>query len=357
MNRPQRDLLNAKNVYIGIDVHLKQWNVCIYQGGICRKTFQQSPSVEALMSHLQTYYGGMQYYSAYEAGFCGLHIHYALCEAGIHNVVFNPADIAQRDKDRKRKTDKVDARKIAMALARGELENILILPAWRIDDRNLLRIRNHCVDNVMRSKIRLRHFLHFNGIAIPDEFKAGHWSHAFIDWLKSLSIQDTTSSMQALAVAIDVLEGDMNQLKEINDKILELMSTDRYERDYRLLRTIPGIGPTTAFTLLLECGDISTFSSADKFCAFIGVVPDIDQSDTHNGRCGITRRRHRVLRYMLTEAAWRAIKIDPGLSKLYCKYCCRMAKQKSIVKIAHKLAKMIKFVLSNKEPYAPQNED
>lgn len=62
---------NSQNVYIGLDVHLKQWNVCVCQGGVCRKSFQQSPDVGALLAHLRRLYPGMKYYSAYEAGVCG----------------------------------------------------------------------------------------------------------------------------------------------------------------------------------------------------------------------------------------------------------------------------------------------
>lgn len=353
--RTQSSELNARNqnVYIGLDVHLKQWNVCIFQGGILRKTFQQPSCTDALLSHLRANYPGMSYYSAYEAGVCGLSVHYALEDAGIHNIVFNAADIAEKHKERVRKTDKSDARKIARALYNGELECIHIPPRERTADRNLLRVRQFCLDDVKRSKIRLRHFLHTNGITIPEEFANGHWTKAFFLWLEaqySTELADA-STAEALGSMTRMVLSGMEYLAETEDRLKVLMDGPDYASDYALLRGIPGIGHLTAVTLLLECGDLKDFSSANKFCAFVGLVPDIHQSDEHNVRCGITRRRHKTLRYMLTEAAWRAVAKDENISRLFTKYSRRMAKPKAIVKIANKLAKIITFVLHNKTAY------
>ena len=341
---------DSQNVYIGLDVHLRQWNVCIYHGGIRRKPFQQPPSVEALLSHLKENYPDMNYFSAYESGVSGNSIHYELEDNGIRNIVFNPADIPQKNKDRKRKTDKADASKIARALSHGDLKCIHIPSKERTQHRNILRVRNCYIEDVKRSKIRIRHLLHVNGIGIPDEYKNGRWPKAFFTWLQKLYPDNNVTGQAIRAMTIGLLN-QMSLLKDVEVRIRDLMKKDCYAKDFHLLRTIPGIGETTAYTLLLECGDLSAFSSADKFCAFLGLIPDTDISDQHEVKCGITLRRHKVLRYMLTESAWRAVSLDSGFSKLYTKYSRRMPKQKAIVKIAHKLAKIIKFVLTNKKAY------
>ena len=340
----------SQNVYIGLDVHLRQWNVCIYHCGIRRKPFQQPPTVNALLSHLRSNYPDMNYFSAYEAGVCGNSIHYELENNGIRNIVFNPADIAQKDKERKRKTDRIDAAKIARALSHGELECIHIPSKERAGHRNLLRVRNCHSSDVKRSKIRIRHLLHVNGIGIPAEYGNGRWPQAFLTWLLELYPDDNATG-QAISSMTSGLSDQLSRLRDVESRIRSLMAKDCYAESYRLLRTIPGIGETTAYTLLLECGNLDSFSSAEKFCSFVGLVPDTDRSDTHEGRCGITRRRHKTLRYMLTEAAWRAVSADSGFSKLYVRYSRRMPRQKAIVKIAHKLAKIIKFVITNKKAY------
>lgn len=338
--------------YIGLDVHLKQWNVCIYHGGIKRKSFQQSPSVDVLMKHLESNYPGLAYHSAYEAGVCGFSIHYALEKAGVKNIVFNAADIRQTNKERARKTDSIDASKIARELSQGQLKSIHIPPKERVDDRSLLRERGMLLGDIKRLKARIRHFLHVNGIRIPDEYSAGKWPKSFVKWLKG-PCSDAAEKSTAFVICdmTDTLVGMAERLKIVDKRIASLMQTKAYSDDYSLLMGIPGIGKITACTILLECGDLSEFSSAEKFCAFIGLVPDMNRSDEHEGKCSITRRRHKILRYMLTECAWKAISVDSHLSGLYVKYSRRMPRAKAIVKIANKLAKIIKFVMRNKTAY------
>lgn len=342
---------DPQKVYIGLDVHLRQWNVCIIQGGIKRKSFQQDPSAEVLHKHLKRFYPGMEYYSAYEAGFSGAATHYELLSFGINNIIFNAADVSQTDKERRRKTDAVDAAKIARSLANGQLDCIHIPPQWRLEDRNLIRLRSAQISDIKRKKIRLRHFLHNNGIRIPTEY-ANRWTMRFIEWIATTACEMNNATGEALEFMRQDLVRALNDHKNLNRKLLELMRTDRYRTDFELLRTVPGIGAVTAITLLLECGDLSDFSSAEAFCAFVGLVPDSDQSGPHDPDCSITKRRHKVLRYMMTECAWRAIVKDAHLSSLYAQYTKRMAAPKAIVKIANKLAKIIKFVLKNKKAYA-----
>lgn len=345
------NLFDPENVYIGLDVHLAHWNVCIIQGGIKRKPFQQPPSAATLLSHLMKHYPGMHYYSAYEAGFCGCTVHYELQKLGIDNIIFNAADVSQTNKEKVRKTDSIDAAKIARSLAHGDLHCIHIPPQWRLEDRNLIRLRSTQISDIKRQKSRLRHFLHTNGIHIPEEYGSS-WPQKFFEWIRQRASELNNNTGDALLRMCDSLSRALDEHQDLNRQLIELMKTERYDKDYSLLRTVPGVGAVTAITVLLECGDLVDFSSADAFCAFVGLVPDSEQSANHDPDCNITQRRHKTLRYMLTECAWRAIRQDQYFSDLYAKYCKRMPKQKAIVKIANKLAKIIKFVLKNKMAYA-----
>lgn len=292
----------------------------------------------------------MRYFSAYEAGFSGCSTHYELLSAGIGNIIFNAADVSQTNKEKVRKTDSVDAAKIARSLAHGELRCIHIPPQWRLRDRSLIRLRASQVSDIKRLKIRIRHFLHTNGIPVPDEYRR-RWTLGFIEWIRQQALELNNSVGEVLEIMRQGLVRLLSDHGCLNRKLVRLMRTDRYCGDYELLRSVPGVGSITAITLLLECGDLADFSSAEAFCSFVGLVPDSRQSGAHNPECGITRRRHRVLRYMLTECAWRAVSRDSRLSALYAAYTRRMPAQKAIVKIANKLAKLIKFVLKNKKAY------
>lgn len=348
--------IKLQNAYIGIDVHLNQWHIAITQGGITRKPFVQSPNVEALLNHLTKNYPGCNYYSAYEAGFCGFSIHRSLIAAGISNIVVNAADIPHSDKERVRKTDSVDAAKISRELSKGTLKSVFIPSVEQQNDRAYLRCRQMIVNDIKRIKARIRHALHSNGITIPKEFPRRSWSIPFVGWIEKLCIEDLSEGVSTFITSmLDTLSQQQARLKEIETRIRFLMQSEKYQKNYTLLHSIPGMGDVTIHTILLECGDLSSFTSADKFCSFIGLVPDMHQSDNHNPKCNITQRRHKTMRYMFTECAWRAIHTDESMSKCYAHYCRNMPKTKAIIRLANKLAKITKFVLKNQTPYVQKD--
>jgi hypothetical protein len=82
-----------QNFYVGTDVHKKQWTSTIRLDGTYIKTCTMEPSARALATHLQSNYPNGNYYSVYEAGFCGTSYHQELCSLGIKNIIINPADL------------------------------------------------------------------------------------------------------------------------------------------------------------------------------------------------------------------------------------------------------------------------
>ena len=92
-------------------------------------------SVEVLKNYLWKMYPEANFHSVYEAGFCGYWIHQKLVTYGINNIVVNPADIPTTDKEKKRKTDRVDSRKLGRSLRSGELHSIYIGSESKLDDR------------------------------------------------------------------------------------------------------------------------------------------------------------------------------------------------------------------------------
>ena len=62
---------SGQNIYVGFDVHLKDWKVTIMAESLVHKTFSQPPDAKALHSYLVNNFPGGTYHSADEAGFCG----------------------------------------------------------------------------------------------------------------------------------------------------------------------------------------------------------------------------------------------------------------------------------------------
>lgn len=133
--------------------------------------------------------------------------------------------------------------------------------------------------------------------------------------------------------------------------IKALSRTERYREDVELLTGIPGIGLITAMVLLTELGDISRFRNLDALCWYIGLVPMTDSSGDRDRVGHITKRQNKVLRSMMVESSWIAIRNDPALMLAYQKLVKRMRPAKAIIRISKKMVNRIRYVLKTRKPY------
>lgn len=344
---------NGQNIYIGIDVHLKSWNVSIFTASVKMKPFSQPPQASALYAYLQRNFPGGNYYSAYESGFCGFSAHFELLRYGINNIVFNAADIKDSHKERARKTDATDSAKIARNLRDGNLEAIHVPTQEELANRQLLRTRKTIVKNQTQTKIRIKSFLNLYGIRYPEEFETSgsHWSQRFILWIKETISKMPAGQCKSCEFLLRNLEYQHRELLAVTRELRDLMKTSKYEEDYRLLLTVPGIGFTSATTFLLEIGDVSRFSNSDHLASFIGLVPDTRSSGETDTKTGITSRSNRNLRELFIESAWKAIRKDPALTMAYENLRKRMEPNKAIIRIARKINNRVLYVLRTKKEY------
>ena len=339
---------------MGIDTHLKDWKSTVMVGDCMYKTFSQDPSPEVLKNYLARNFPNGNYYSAYEASFCGVKAHRELINLGIKNIVVNPADIPTTDKERKHKEDARDSRKIAKQLSKKDLTAIYVHDIETEGDRHLVRYRKTLAKDLARTKIRIKMQLYFFGIKIPTQFAdKSYWSKKFTNWLEQMELP-TESAKKVLNGHLEMAdllrERQYSTLKEIR----ALADKHRYKDNYILLLTLPGIGSLTAMMLLTELGDIARFKHLDKLCSFIGLIPTTNSSGDREKTGDITPRGNKMLRSAIVESAWVAIRNDPALMLAYQKLIKRMKGQNAIIRIAKKLVSRILFVLKNKKAYVPK---
>ena len=200
-----------------------------------------------------------------------------------------------------------------------------------------------------RCKNQIKSILFFYGILIPEE---GHWSRNFINWIESIRMERASGDL-ALKAHLEELKHLRQIIANLNKAILALSRTEEYRDKVLLLKSVPGISTLTAMMLLTELCDISRFSSLDKLASYAGLVPDIKSSGETEYTAGITYRRNAILRTVLIEASWVAVRKDPALMMAFNKLSLRMKKTKAIVHIARKLLNRIRFVLKNRQRYVP----
>lgn len=341
---------SGQDIFVGIDVHKKSWAVSIYSREFELKTFSQPPGVEQLSGYLRKHYPGASYKLAYEAGFCGFWIQREFTRQQTDCVVIHPGDVPTSDKDRKRKQDKVDSRKIARGLRNGELNAVFIPQEEQEADRQLLRSRAKITKDATVVKNRIKAFLKVRGIEIPAEYNEGRWSHIFIGWLESLSFSASSNKI-ALTAYIDELKFLINKQKQLLQGIVDLSKTEYYASNVKLLKTIPSIGSLSAMILLTEIGDISRFKKPEHFFSYCGITPNCHSSGDKEYIGSMGKRGNSILKTLLIECSWVAVRKDPALLLYYKQQLPKMPANKAIVKVARKLASRIRYVLKEQKEY------
>jgi transposase len=350
MNKSSKLDFEGQQIYVGMDIHKKSWSISIFTEEFEHKTFTQPPEVGTLVNYLKRNFPGASYQSVYEAGYSGFWIHDRLQEHGVQCLVVNPADVPTKDKERTKKTDRVDCRKLARSLRNGEIQGIYVPSRTKVEDRSLVRTRHSMVKKQTRCKNQIKSILQFYGIHIPEEVANSHWSKRFIAWLESVRMERASGNI-ALKVHLEELNNTRKIIADITRSIRTLANSEEYRQNVRLLKTVPGISTLTAMTLLTELYEICRFKTLDKLCSYAGLIPNTNSSGETDRKTGITNRRNAQLRGILIESAWVAVRKDPALLMAFTTLCKKMPKTNAIIRIARKLLNRIRYVLNNQQEY------
>ncbi len=334
---------SGKSIYVGIDVHQKDYQVAKIYNGICLGNHRMAANEDGLIEHLRSHYPGADFHCVYESCAWGFNLQRRLTAAGMECMVVHAADVSTSDKERKRKTDPVDALKLARNLESRDLKAIHVPDETIQKERNLIRYRSGVVGNINRIKNKIKSLLKFQGIQIPAPFAKNNWSNNFLKWVEEQGSKDELLG-DTLLLMLEELRLLRQHLLKVEKK-LRALRKGKYAAKAKLATSVAGIGPTTAMLFLLEIGDINRFKGFDALNAFVGFCPDKDSSGETDRDRGITSRRHKKLRTALIEAAWEAIRVDPALMDSYEALTKRMKGTYAIIRIARKLLRRLRAVL------------
>ncbi len=225
-----------------------------------------------LANYLNSNYPWASFEIAYEAGFSGFWLQRKLEQMNFNCIVLNASDIPQTNKGALNKTDKIDSRRIALALRTRQISGIYIPTEEQEDDRLILRQRAQVVRNMVRAKNVIKSLLYYKGIRMPQRFTSSN-SKKFSTWIKSLQHNDESTRI-ALDQKIKHLEFLRTELLEITKYIRTLMRSEKYRQSSELLRSIPGIGNINCFAFLTEIGDIKRFVTTQGKSYQYSLIPE-----------------------------------------------------------------------------------
>lgn len=124
-----------------------------------------------------------------------------------------------------------------------------------------------------------------------------------------------------------------------------------------LIQSVPGVGFITALTILCECGDITRFDNMDELSSYAGLCPRVTQSgeSAHHGH--ISKQGPPVLRWVLQQAAWVALRCDPNARRIYARISKRAGNKKAATALARKLLSYAWSVCRQGRPFVWPNPE
>ena len=276
-----------------------------------------------------------------------------LLDNGLAPVVINPLHTNLYRKSlslRQTKTDRIDARTIAMMLMSDvDLKSYTDILYHNEELKSLTRYRFDKVREVSKLKQSVSRLvnilfpeleslvssLHLTSIyAILSEFPGakqiadshlthfravlknaskGRYGREKADEIHAAAAKSIGSVSQAKSLE---LKHTIQQIRLLDKEIAETEASIREIMDGMAspILSIPGIGYRMGAMILAEIGDFSKFESADKILAYAGLSPSIYQSGKFNATgayAHMEKRGSRYLRYALINAAKYVCHWDP----------------------------------------------
>ncbi len=276
------------------------------------------------------------------------------------------------------KNDLGDADWIAELCLNGMIEPSRIFPKADRDLRRLTRIREGYVNDMTREKNRIHHALESCGIklssVLSDVFgKAGQSilsglleGRTIDDILKGVNLKRIKATAEEIREAIKgsldftqilLIRGSLEQMEAIQKRIdeicKEIKSRIAYRKeDLKIAMSIPGVGFTSASTLLAEIGDITDFKKPEQLAAWAGLVPSVYQSAGKLITGSITKHGSRHIRWILVQVA-RVIARgrNSKLKRFFLRVKSKKGSNVAVVALARKILCILHHLLTNREMY------
>lgn len=275
----------------------------------------------------------------FEVGTLAGWVHDLVVQCGCAVEVANPNHEGWRWRNVKRKTDRLDALKLARLSAVGQLPTVHMPSASVREHRALIQYRTQLVGRRTRIKNTIRSVAARQGrkMAAGD----GAWTQKGLAVLRGWS--RPWEEAQGEGLWRGQLHEELTALERIEEQLLrverKLDALGRHDERVVRLGTIPCVGPRTAEMLVAVLDDPHRFKSLKEVGSYVGLTPRQFQSGQTDRSGGISKQGHRQLRRMLVEVSWLALRYNPHLRSIYLRVCRGSASRRkiAIVAVARKL--------------------
>ena len=260
--------------------------------------------------------------------------------------VANPSHEGWRWRGVKKKTDRVDALKLARLSSAHQLPQVT-LPSKEVREwRSLIHYRQMLVARRTRIKNTIHAILTRQAIGFPSG--KGAWTSVTRRWLERLA--GMGGDPMTFWTKLDPTEWwrgqlgeELRQLREVECAIGSVEKRlDTYaatQPAVKKLRGVPGVGPRLSETVAAILGDPHRFKNGRQVAAYAGLVPRVFQSGNTERKGRITGAGNRYLRSMLVEVSWLGLRYNPWMKQVFDRVCrgCPSRRKIAIVAVARRL--------------------
>jgi len=243
-----------------------------------------------------------------------------------------------------RKTDKIDAEVLALALERGGIPAAHVLSPHRRELRRRLNVRRALVESRAQLTTTSRGLAREQGVRLPKCPTTNFARH-----VSKLTLQP----LEIIAPLLKQLETINAQLEVVDTRLAQLCET---EPVVNLLMTAPGVGPIVAASFVSVIDDAKRFGSPHQVESYLGLVPSEDSSGGTRRLGAITKKGNSYLRSLLVQGAWaiitKADRHDP--LRLWAEAVAeRRTRKIAVIALARRLAGVLWAMWRDSAPYDP----
>lgn len=253
--------------------------------------------------------------------------------------VANTNDERWRKRRITRKTDRLDALKLARMAAMNELPEVHIPERNVRQKRALINYRKQLSERVTQIKNSIRSILEREALSLPSG-KNG-WSKKCVELLRSWArpLKQARKDQlwrSELQIELDLLETVSDALSEVENKLETLNAKDK---NVKLLQTVPGVGPRLAEAVAAYIGDPGRFDNGKQVGCYFGLTPRHYQSGTTDRQGRISKDGNSLVRSLLVEVCWLAQIWNPWVKQTYDQIArgSKTRKKIAIVAVARRL--------------------
>ncbi len=334
------------NLYMGIDVGKKFCWTCVLNEEYECVYFDRLETLnEEAWKEMLGLFEGYEVHAAFEIG-----AHYEwmfdlLSEYCGKVEVVNTERFALISRSQK-KTDKVDAEKLAEGMWRGDLPLVYVPEKWVRKDRRLVAHIHALTQTLTSVKARIRNMLYTARLDCPQADLLGNKAQT---WLKEHALPALDKQDHLL---LEQLMAQMNLLEE-QHLALEKLVAERVKAygETELAQSIPGFGKLVTLAMLSTIAKIARFATPDELSSYLGLCGRVNQSGDVLRLGPITKRGNKHARWLLGQAITHLIKRDPKARRKYLKL--RRKKKAKVARVAlmRWVTTVLWRMLTNKEKY------